>query len=67
MAKKEEETIKDNPDEIQASWVSDLARISLLAEFIEDAFKENCDCRVCRKLRERAKAFIDLTRSLPKM
>jgi hypothetical protein len=67
MPTKQSEEFKENPEELRADWLSDLSKISLLAEFIEMAFKENCDCRTCKKLRERAQAFITLTRQLPKM
>jgi hypothetical protein len=58
---------KEDPEELRVDWLSDLSKISLLAEFIEMAFKEGCDCKVCKRLRERAQAFINLTRQLPKM
>jgi hypothetical protein len=67
MPTKQSEEFKENPEELRTDWLYDLSKISLLAEFIEMAFKENCDCRVCKKLRERAQAFINLTRQLPKM
>jgi len=63
-----EKITQENPDfqEVSPDWLSDLSKISLLAEYMEMAFKENCDCRVCQKLRDRAKAFIQLTQKLPK-
>jgi len=67
MPTKQPEEFKENPEGLKTDWLSDLSKISLLAEFIEMAFKENCDCRVCRKLKERAQAFIALTRQLPKL
>jgi hypothetical protein len=67
MPTKQSEEFKEIPEGLTTDWLSDLSKISLLAEFIEMAFKENCDCRVCKKLRERAQAFIALTRQLPKL
>jgi hypothetical protein len=67
MTTKQSPELEENPEGLTTDWLSDLSKISLLAEFIEMAFKENCDCKVCRKLRERAKAFINLSRQLPKM
>jgi len=67
MPTKQPQYPQENPEGLNPDWVSDLAKISLLAEFIEMAFKENCDCRTCKRLRERAQAFISLTRQLPKM
>jgi len=67
MTEEKKEKVEQEKENFElGSWISDLSRISLLAEFIEDAFRENCDCKVCRKLRERAKRFVTFTQQLPK-
>jgi len=56
-----------NTEEIPVDWISDLSKISLLAEYMELAFREKCDCKVCQRLRERVQAFIQFTQKLPKL
>ncbi|MEM5868266.1 MAG: hypothetical protein QXG39_10160 [Candidatus Aenigmatarchaeota archaeon] len=67
MSKTSEKPFEEDPEGLKIDWVSDLAKIALLAEFIEIATKESCNCRVCQKLRERAQAFLALSKQIPKI
>jgi len=54
---KEEKLKKEKEEEEIPVWVRESLKNAALVEFMFLAFEERCDCKVCQKLRDMAKAY----------
>lgn len=61
--KKDKEKSKKTLNSGFPTWISEVEKLSIVIDLIRLAYEIDCDCEVCKKLKESAQAFEELMKN----
>jgi len=61
--KKDKKAAQNNQTAGFPTWISEVEKLSVVIDLIRLAYQIDCDCEVCKKLKESAQAFEELMKN----